>query len=111
MCTLFGALPGESLVTGANYVKVGYGLDVADIWRRNLLVLFGFMILFQITQVVLIELFPHFDGGSAITIFAPEDGETKKLNDTLRERKTRKAQEKAARRGAIDEKSDLNDEG
>ena len=83
MCTLFGALPGESLVTGANYVKVGYGLDVADIWRRNLLVLFGFMILFQITQVVLIELFPHFDGGSAITIFAHEDGETKKLNDTL----------------------------
>ena len=44
------------------------------------------MILFQITQVVLIEYFQTFDGGSAVTIFAPEDSETKKLNATLRER-------------------------
>ena len=52
------------------------------------------MFLFQLTQVVLIELFPNFDGGSAVTIYAPEDSETKKLNEKLREKKARKTQRK-----------------
>lgn len=100
ICTLFGAIPGQQIVSGRNYALVGYGLDVSDLWRRNLLVIIGFMLLFQLTQVLLIEFFPHFDAGSTITIFAPEDSDTEKRNAILRERKegrsTKSANEKAS---------------
>ena len=57
-CTLFGSRPGSMVVTGADYLKVGYSLDVADQWRRNFVVLIGFFIAFQVTQLLLIEFFP-----------------------------------------------------
>ncbi|KAI0830812.1 ABC-2 type transporter-domain-containing protein [Trametes gibbosa] len=87
VCTLFGAIPGENIVSGRNYVNFGYGLNVSDLWRRNFLVLLGFFFLFQLTQVFLIEYFPQYDGGSAVTIYAQEDSETKKLNAVLQQRK------------------------
>ena len=90
ICTLYGAAPGQDLVIGRNYVNIGFGLNVSDIWRRNFLVVLGFLFLFQLTQVVLIEYFPHFDGGSSVTIYAPEDNDTKKRNERLRERKERR---------------------
>jgi ATP-binding cassette, subfamily G (WHITE), member 2, SNQ2 len=33
-------------------------MNVSDIWRRNFLVLVGFVILFQVTQVLALEFFP-----------------------------------------------------
>ena len=39
-------------------MNIGYGLNVSDLWRRNFLVLVGFFLLFQLTQVLLIEYFP-----------------------------------------------------
>ncbi|TBU62153.1 ABC-transporter [Dichomitus squalens] len=94
ICTLFGAIPGQQIVQGRNYLNVGYGLNVSDLWRRNFLVLCGFVIVFQLTQVFLIEWFPTFGGGSAVTIFAPEDSDTKKRNAVLRERKEARAARK-----------------
>ena len=102
MCTLYGAFPGQEVVTGRNYVDIGYGLNVSDIWRRNFLVLLGFLILFQITQLVLIEYFPHFDGGSSITIYAPEDADTKKRNAILRERKERRTGKSVSEKAEIE---------
>lgn len=58
VCTLPGSSPGSSLVAGRDYLRAGFGLNVSDIWRRNFLVLVGFFILFQITQVLLIEYYP-----------------------------------------------------
>ncbi|KAI0375499.1 hypothetical protein BV20DRAFT_1073696 [Pilatotrama ljubarskyi] len=95
VCTLFGSVPGEDIVSGRNYVSFGYGLNVSDLWRRNFLVLLGFFLLFQLTQVLLIEYFPQYGGGSSVTIFAKEDSETKKLNARLQEHK-------AARKGKSD---------
>ena len=46
------------MVSGREYLKVGYGLDVDDLWRRNFVVLICFMFFFQLTQVILIEYFP-----------------------------------------------------
>ncbi|KAI0673639.1 ABC-2 type transporter-domain-containing protein [Trametes maxima] len=107
VCTLFGATPGQDIVSGRNYVDLGYGLKVSDLWRRNFLVLLGFFFLFQLTQVLLIEYFPQYSGGSAVTIYAPEDAETKKLNAKLQDKK-------AARRGKsskeIDEKAEEPEE-
>ena len=57
-CTLFGARPGTSAVTGKDYIKAGYNLNTDDLWRRNVLVLFAFLLFFWFTQTVIIEVFP-----------------------------------------------------
>ncbi|KAJ3512950.1 hypothetical protein NLJ89_g3230 [Agrocybe chaxingu] len=80
-CTLFGAQGGSDIINGAAYLSVGYGLDVKDLWRRNFPVLFGFFIVFQLTQVA------QFGQNMAIKIFAKETQETKQLNTALREKK------------------------
>ncbi|KAI0081165.1 hypothetical protein K474DRAFT_1657026 [Panus rudis PR-1116 ss-1] len=92
VCTLGGAEPGQSIVSGRSYLKSAFALDVSDIWRRNFLVLLGFFFLFQITQVLLIEYYPQYGGGGGFTVFAQENSETKKLNEKLRERKALRAQ-------------------
>ncbi|RPD82151.1 hypothetical protein L226DRAFT_497300 [Lentinus tigrinus ALCF2SS1-7] len=106
ICTLYGATPGQDLVNGRNYVNIGFGLNVTDIWRRNFLVVIGFLFLFQLTQVLLIEYFPHFDGGSSVTIYAPEDGDTKKRNARLLERK----EQRQSKRKAINEKAAVDED-
>jgi ATP-binding cassette subfamily G (WHITE) protein 2 (SNQ2) len=58
VCTLFGASPGSATVSGRDYIKAGYGLDADDLWRRNFIVLVGFLVFFSITQTVVIEIFP-----------------------------------------------------
>ncbi|KAI8981169.1 ABC-2 type transporter-domain-containing protein [Trametes punicea] len=87
VCTLFGSVPGQDIVSGRNYVNIGYGLNVSDLWRRNFLVLLGFFLLFQITQVLLIEYFPRYDSESSVTIYAAADSDTTKRNARLQERK------------------------
>jgi ATP-binding cassette, subfamily G (WHITE), member 2, SNQ2 len=57
-CTLFGAQSGSNIITGSNYLSVGYGINVGDLWRHNFLVLLGFFIAFQVTQLIALEVFP-----------------------------------------------------
>lgn len=57
-CTLFGSSSGQDIVPGRSYIQVGYQYDVADLWRRNFLVLLGFFIVFQATQLIALEYFP-----------------------------------------------------
>ena len=45
-------------MAGRDYLNVGYGLNVDDLWRRDFTVLLGFFIAFQITQMLLIEYYP-----------------------------------------------------
>lgn len=54
-CTLYGATPGSNTVSGADYIKAGYSLDVDDLWRRNFLVVVGFFLFFVLAQVFVIE--------------------------------------------------------
>ena len=56
-CTLFESTPGSDIVSGSSYLAAGYSLDIADIWRRNFLVIIGMFIFFQITQLIAIEYF------------------------------------------------------
>ncbi|KAI0064587.1 hypothetical protein BV25DRAFT_1869256 [Artomyces pyxidatus] len=90
-CTLFGASPGDQFVTGKAYVKAGYDLDTADLWRRNFIVLLGFLLFFWIMQTLVIEWYPQYAGGGGVSFFAKETKETQKLNEELRRRKTEKA--------------------
>jgi len=93
VCTLFGASSGSTTVSGRDYVKAGYDLNVDDLWRRNFIVIVAFVILFSFTQTFVIELVPKFVGGGGVGFFAKDTTETKKLNAELKTRKVRKAED------------------
>ncbi|THH33132.1 hypothetical protein EUX98_g1017 [Antrodiella citrinella] len=104
VCTLAGAEPGNTIVSGRSYLSAGYALDVSDLWRRNLLVLIGFFLLFQLTQVLLIEYYPQYGGSGAVVVYAQENTETKKRNAVLQERKTLKNDTDSDEKGQSTEK-------
>ncbi|KAF7303089.1 Pleiotropic drug resistance ABC transporter protein [Mycena kentingensis (nom. inval.)] len=93
VCTLFGATGGSTLVSGEAYLDAGFGLNPADLWRRNLLVLLGFFLAFQISQIVALEYFPQFNAQLSFSIFVKENSETKKRNEALRARKAARKKE------------------
>jgi hypothetical protein len=41
-----------------DYIRAGYGLDPNDLWRRNLPILIGFFLFFQIAQFLALEFYP-----------------------------------------------------
>jgi ATP-binding cassette subfamily G (WHITE) protein 2 (SNQ2) len=77
VCTLFGATPGSSVVSGSRYLEVGFQLNVKNIWRMELVVrrivftiihyfadmvlraqvLIGIFVVFQILQIIALEYF------------------------------------------------------
>jgi ATP-binding cassette subfamily G (WHITE) protein 2 (SNQ2) len=93
VCTLFGASPGSAVVPGKDYVKAGYSLNTADLWRRNYLVLVAFFLFFCFTQTAVIEIFPQLVGGGGAIFYTKDTPETKKLNADLKVRKVQKAEE------------------
>ncbi|KAF4573417.1 hypothetical protein EYR36_007932 [Pleurotus pulmonarius] len=80
-CTLVGSEPGSDLISGSQYISIGYGLNAADIWRRNFLVLLGFFLVFMLSQIVVIEFFPRHTFSVGFSVFAKESAELKKLNE------------------------------
>jgi len=58
VCTLFGSESGSDIISGRNYLAVGYGLNPDDLWRRNFPLLIAFLIIFQLTQIIALEYFP-----------------------------------------------------
>ncbi|KAF5385059.1 hypothetical protein D9615_001097 [Tricholomella constricta] len=89
-CTLFGSTSGSNIISGKAYLLAGYNIDVADLWRRNFLVLLGFLFAFQISQIVALEFFPQYGFNLSINIFAKETEELKKRNAVLQEKKLRR---------------------
>jgi ATP-binding cassette subfamily G (WHITE) protein 2 (SNQ2) len=108
---LFGASSGSTTVSGRDYIKAGYDLNVDDLWRRNFIVIVAFVILFSFTQTFVIELIPvsisvlfsechsyylceqKVVSGAGVGFFAKETTETKKLNTELKTRKIRKSED------------------
>ncbi|QRW26814.1 ABC transporter G family member 11 [Rhizoctonia solani] len=96
VCTLLGASPGQSQVSGDAYIAAGFEYQKAHIWRNLGIVLlywFGFIVL----QILAMEKFQHGANAVAITIYAKETKETKELNMRLKERKA------SARKGQDDQ--------
>ncbi|KAG6841566.1 hypothetical protein C0991_009601 [Blastosporella zonata] len=93
VCTLFGSTPASNIIPGKDYLLAGYNIDTADLWRRNFLVLLGFLLAFQLTQILVLEFYPQFGHNLSINIFVKETEETKKRNAVLKERKLRRAEE------------------
>ncbi|KAG8706846.1 hypothetical protein FRC11_007915 [Ceratobasidium sp. 423] len=103
-CTLLGASPGESLVTGDAYMWASFEYRQKDIWRN-----FGILVLFWVGFVVLqiftMEKFQHGATARAITIYAKETRENKELNGRLQQRSAagRKTQNDNSGSDAVDE--------
>ncbi|KAL0951841.1 hypothetical protein HGRIS_008502 [Hohenbuehelia grisea] len=93
-CTLFGAERGSNIIDGNSYIRAGYSLDPAELWRRNFLVLLGFLVLFVATQIIAIEYFPQHTSMLSINLFAKEDKDTKERNARLQERKAKRNAER-----------------
>ncbi|KAF8807904.1 hypothetical protein BYT27DRAFT_7189991 [Phlegmacium glaucopus] len=87
-CTLFGSQGGSNVISGTAYILAGYAIDVKDIWRRDFPVLIGFFILFQLTQIFILEFYPQYGLDFSTKIFAKETKEIKELNAKLREKKS-----------------------
>ncbi|KAI9507719.1 ABC-2 type transporter-domain-containing protein [Russula earlei] len=98
VCTLFGASPGYNITTGRSYLLTAYGMVGNDIWCRNFLVLLGWISFYQITQILILDLFRQDSGETVFALFARETSETRKLNARLRERKLRRSQARSAER-------------
>ncbi|QRW00881.1 ABC-2 type transporter [Ceratobasidium sp. AG-Ba] len=96
VCTLLGASPGESEVSGNAYMNVGFEYKKDQLWRN-----FGILVLYWIAfialQILAMEKFQHGANARAITIFAKETAETKERNQRLHERKA------ALRKGQADQ--------
>ncbi|EJT99550.1 hypothetical protein DACRYDRAFT_81942 [Dacryopinax primogenitus] len=86
VCTLPGAIPGQSSVAGSNYVSAAFAMDVHWIWR-NFGILVAFFVFFQITQIVSMERKNHANTARSVQLFAQENKESKKLNQELEDRR------------------------
>lgn len=106
-CTLFGATAGSDQIRGRDYLEVGYRMNVEDLWRRNFLVLIGFMLLFQLTQIIVIEYFPAHEAHVTVNIYARESEEDKKRNAILQEKKQERSRRK--QEGKFEEESDTKE--
>jgi len=93
-CTLYGAVGGSNIIRGADYLRVGYSLDVKDLWRRYFVVLLGYFLFFQVTQALILEYYPQYGISLSINFFTKEDKELKKLNEAQQERKARRSEKK-----------------
>jgi len=87
VCTLLGAKPGSNTTSGRSYLLTAYDMDDRDIWRRNFVVVVGWMLFFQVTQILILDFLPQRASRAFLRLFAREVSETRKLNDRLRERK------------------------
>lgn len=86
VCTLPGSTPGSDRVSGSSYIETAFSYYPKDLWRN-----WGIMVVliaaFLIANSFLGEYVKWGAGGRTITFFRKEDGETKKLNEELREKR------------------------
>ncbi|KAG9100824.1 hypothetical protein FRC06_003645 [Ceratobasidium sp. 370] len=86
VCTLLGASPGQSMVSGDAYIGASFEYKKSQLWR-NLGIVILYWVAFIILQIMAMEKFQHGANARAITIFAKENADTKRRNQLLLERK------------------------
>jgi ATP-binding cassette subfamily G (WHITE) protein 2 (SNQ2) len=97
VCTLAGAEPGNAYVSGRAYIASSFSIGgFGQLWR-NWGIILAFFIAFQLIQMFLVEWLAQGTHQSAVTVFKPEDKDTKERNERLQERK------QAFRRGELEQ--------
>lgn len=86
VCTLAGAKSGQAFVSGKDYIAQAFQYYPNQLWR-NFGIIIAFFIGFQVCQMLLVEWMALGTHSSAITVFKPENADTKARNARLQERK------------------------
>jgi ATP-binding cassette, subfamily G (WHITE), member 2, SNQ2 len=86
VCTLEGSQPGQAYVRGTDYIGQSFEMYPNQLWR-NLGIIIAFFVFFQAVQMYLVEHTSQGTHASSITVFKPEDADTKRRNALLQERK------------------------
>jgi ATP-binding cassette subfamily G (WHITE) protein 2 (SNQ2) len=86
VCTLAGSQTGQAYVDGRNYIGTAFQMRPGQLWR-NFGIMLAFFVFFQALQMYLVEHTSQGTHASDITVFKPEDEDTKARNALLHERK------------------------
>ena len=95
VCTLPGGTAGTTDISGADYIRLAFDYDVKDLWR-NFGITIVLIVSFLIANSTFGEYFNFGAGGKTVTVFAKENAETKKLNEELANKKSRRQQKQEA---------------
>lgn len=89
VCTLAGSNAGSAIVSGADYIRIGFSYLKSDLWR-NWGISVALIVGFLIANVFLGEYVKWGAGGRTVTFFLKEDKELKKLNAKLQEKRDKR---------------------
>lgn len=67
-CTIQGSRPGQLIVNGADYIRVGYNYSRSHLWR-NIGIIIAFWLLFVILTMIGMERQKPNRGGGAVTVY------------------------------------------
>ncbi|KAJ4293655.1 ATP-binding cassette transporter snq2 [Kalmusia sp. IMI 367209] len=94
VCTLPGSQAGSTLVSGTDYIRIGFSYLTGDLWRNwgiTVVLIVGFLT----ANVFLGEYIKWGAGGRTVTFFVKEDKELKTLNERLREKRDKRNRKEA----------------
>ncbi|KAF2448646.1 ABC transporter CDR4 [Karstenula rhodostoma CBS 690.94] len=83
VCTLPGSQAGSTLVSGSDYIRIGFSYLTSDLWR-NWGIIVVLIVAFLTANVFLGEYVKWGAGGRTVTFFLKENKELKELNEKLR---------------------------
>ncbi|KAF1969389.1 hypothetical protein BU23DRAFT_240612 [Bimuria novae-zelandiae CBS 107.79] len=89
VCTLAGSNAGSTLVSGTDYIRIGFSYLKNDLWRNwgiSVVLIVGFLT----ANVFLGEYVKWGAGGRTVTFFLKENKELKKLNVKLQEKRDKR---------------------
>ncbi|EME81861.1 ABC transporter, PDR-type [Pseudocercospora fijiensis CIRAD86] len=92
-CTLAGSTGGSATVSGSAYIETAFKYAPSDLWR-NWAIIVVLVTVFLVANVFLGEYIKWGAGGKTVTFFAKEDGERKRLNAALQEKKKNRTRRK-----------------
>ncbi|OJD27662.1 hypothetical protein ACJ73_00950 [Blastomyces percursus] len=88
-CTLPGSESGSRIISGTDYLSVGFSYDVKDMWR-NFGIIIVLILSFLFANSFLGEAVNWGAGGKTVTYFAKETPELKRLNEDLMKKKKKR---------------------
>ncbi|KAL5426170.1 hypothetical protein PMIN04_002068 [Paraphaeosphaeria minitans] len=101
VCTLAGSKAGTTLVSGSDYIRIGFSYLKSDLWR-NWGISVVLIVAFLTANVFLGEYVKWGAGGRTVTFFLKENKELKELNEKLqvkRDKRNRKDEDADASSG------------
>jgi len=99
VCTLAGSIPGNPIVTGADYIQTAFSYAPRDLWR-NFGILCALIVAFLIANVVMGEVVNFGAGGNVAKTYVKPTKERDELNAQLLEKRNKRRTSKSEAEGS-----------